>query len=505
MISRFFRRIFHGPAHRPDQLLRAPRIPYVVQYTLVSIGLGALFPLASMIYLLVIRNLPITLSAMVVLQQQEVLLWIIDSAPLFLAVYAFVLGLREDRLRETFVKLVEERENVAELQQLTQQLERRTNQLRAITQLSGRFSVREDLHDLLKIMLEHIRSNFGYYHAHIYLLNEETDELVVAEGTGTAGEKLKAQQHAIPRSAETSLVARAARTGDVVWVDNVRESEDWLPNPLLPHTYSEIAVPVILRDSVVGVLDVQESRIGAFDEGDANMLNILAAQIAAAIRNIRIFERVDAALAEAKAVQEHYQQQVWDRTRIARRHRGKAVFSRPGAPPLSESTVLHGRQQALSQEKPAVVTLPADDALEHALVAPIKFGSAPIGEVQLYGRDADTPWSDDELQFIEAVLYQVAQAAENLRLFEETQERANRERLITEIGEKMRRAPDIESLMQVTVSELERVLGGARTFVKLGTAQRLLQSERQENLPPPKPSGSPPDKRSNGTAAVAKE
>ncbi len=505
MISRFFRRIFHGPAHRPDHLLRPPRIPYVVQYTLVGIGLGLLFPLVSMAYLLVIHHSPITLNTVVALQQQEVLLWIIDTAPLFLAIYAFVLGLREDRLRETFVKLVAERENVAELQQLTRQLERRTNQLKAITQLSERFSVREDLHELLKIMLEHIRSNFGYYHAHIYLLDEETDELVVAEGTGNAGEKLKAQRHAIPRTAETSLVARAARTGDVVWVDNVREDEDWLPNPLLPHTYSEIAVPVILRDSVVGVLDVQESRIGAFDEGDANMLNILAAQIATAIRNIRIFEQVDAALAEAKAVQEHYQQQVWDRTRIARRHRGKAVFSRPGAPALPENAILHGRKQALSQEKPVVVALPTNDALEHALVAPIKFGSTPIGDIQLYGRDADSPWSDDELQFIEAVLYQVAQAAENLRLFEETQERASRERLIAEIGEKMRRAPNIESLMQVTVSELGRVLGGARTFVKLGTKQRLLQSEQQENLSAPKTTATPPDKHSNGTSAVVKE
>ena len=172
MISRFFRRIFHGPAHHPDQLLHAPRIPYVAQYTLVAIGVGTLFPVGSMVYLLFIHNLPITVDAMVKLQQQEVLLWVIDSAPVVLAIYAFVLGLREDRLRETFVKLIEERENVTELQRLTRQLERRTNQLRAITQLSGRFSVREDLHDLLKTMLENIRLNFGYYHDHIYLLNE---------------------------------------------------------------------------------------------------------------------------------------------------------------------------------------------------------------------------------------------------------------------------------------------------------------------------------------------
>ena len=500
MFSRFFSRIFHGPVHQSETLTNPPRIPYVVSYLLVAIGLGLLFPLVSMLYLLVTRRFPITLQNMLILQQQEPLLWIIDTAPLFLGVYAFVLALRESRLRHMFINLMKERENVTELQQLTQQLERRTNQLRAITQLSEQFSVRQDLNELLKTMLEHIRSNFGYYHAHIYLLDDQTDELVVAEGTGNAGAQLKAQRHAIARTAETSLVARAARAGEVVWVDNVRESKDWLPNPLLPHTYAEMAVPVIIDTEVVGVLDVQESRIGAFDEGDASMLTTIAAQIATAIRNIRIFERVDAALAEAKAVQEHYQLQAWDRTRIARRHRGKAVFSRTGVRSLPETLIRQGRQQALSQNKPAVVTVPGDDVLEQALVAPIKIGKIPIGDIQLYGRDTGTAWTDDELQFIEAVLYQVAQAAENLRLFEETQERAGRERLIAEIGDKMRRAPNIETLMRVTVSELERVLGGARTFVKLGTADKLQPGRGVQ--PADTPSDVPENGRMNGKPAA---
>ncbi len=496
MIKRFFSRILRGPAHDPDRVPQPPSIPHVVIYTLVGVGLGMLFPIFSMVYLLVIRLLPISINGMIALQQQEPLLWVIDTAPLFLGAYAFVLGLREDRLHHMYINLLAERENVAELQKLTQQLERRTNQLKAITQLAERFSVRQDLHDLLKIMLEHMRANFGYYHAHMYLLNPDTDELVVAEGTGTAGEKLKAQRHAIPRTAETSLVARAARRNEVVWVDNVREATDWLPNPLLPHTYAEMAVPVTIDDTVVGVLDVQESRISAFDEGDASMLTTVAAQIATAIRNIRTFEQVDAALAEARAVQEQYRQQAWDRNRIARRHRGRAIFSRAGTETPTEDTLRHARQQALTQENPVVVTVPGDDTLERALVAPIKLGTVPIGDVQLFGRDSSTPWTDDELRFIESVVYQVAQAAENLRLFEETQERASRERLIAEIGDKMRRAPSIESLMQVTVSELERVIGGARTFVKLGTAENLQHAEHTPAIAPP---DIPDDGRANGT------
>jgi GAF domain-containing protein len=71
---------------------------------------------------------------------------------------------------------------------------------------------------------------------------------------------------------------------------------------------------------------------------------------------------------------------------------------------------------------------------------------------------------------------QVAQASENLRLFTETKERISRERLLGKINNKMRRAPNIESLMEIAVEELGRVLRPARTFVRLGSAEQFGRS-----------------------------
>ncbi|RME50621.1 MAG: GAF domain-containing protein, partial [Caldilineae bacterium] len=103
----------------------------------------------------------------------------------------------------------------------------------------------------------------------------------------------------------------------------------------------------------------------------------------------------------------------------------------------------------------------------HALVAPIRLGQRPIGTLQLHDVSPDRPLTGDEETIVRAIIEQVAQIAETLRLFEETQERASRERLISDIGDRMRRAPDMESLMQVTLSELNRVLGTARAFIRL--------------------------------------
>jgi GAF domain-containing protein len=107
------------------------------------------------------------------------------------------------------------------------------------------------------------------------------------------------------------------------------------------------------------------------------------------------------------------------------------------------------------------------------LVAPITLGGTTIGDLQLHGVDPGKEWSESELALIRAVVDQVAQTAENLRLLDETQERASREQLVGQISDRLRRAPDVETLMKVAVSELSRVLDPARTFVRLGPDVKL--------------------------------
>jgi sigma-B regulation protein RsbU (phosphoserine phosphatase) len=64
-----------------------------------------------------------------------------------------------------------------------------------------------------------------------------------------------------------------------------------MPNDLLPDTYSEMAVPVIFKGKVLGVLDVQENETAAFDKGDASLMRSLANHVAVALTNARLFER----------------------------------------------------------------------------------------------------------------------------------------------------------------------------------------------------------------------
>jgi signal transduction histidine kinase len=86
-------------------------------------------------------------------------------------------------------------------------------------------------------------------------------------------------------------VARAARKREGVIVNDITLSPDFLPNPLLPDTRSEMAVPLIVGNRLVGVLDVQSDHPDRFTATDVRVMTTLADQIAVAVENARAYQR----------------------------------------------------------------------------------------------------------------------------------------------------------------------------------------------------------------------
>ncbi|MEB2289057.1 MAG: GAF domain-containing protein [Anaerolineae bacterium] len=174
--------------------------------------------------------------------------------------------------------------------------ERRASDLETVAEVSATASTSLDPDSLLRTVANLTKEHFGLYHAHIYLLDEVHEALVLAAGAGTVGDQMVAAGHTIPLRAERSLVARAARARTGIVVNDVQEAPDFLPNPLLPDTRSEMAVPLIAGDALIGVMDVQSERVGRFGEEDVAIHSTLAAQIAVSVQNARLYaEQVDVA------------------------------------------------------------------------------------------------------------------------------------------------------------------------------------------------------------------
>jgi putative methionine-R-sulfoxide reductase with GAF domain len=194
----------------------------------------------------------------------------------------------------------------AHLQELIASLEQRiaarTRDLQLAAQVSEEVATILDLDQLLPHVVELTKDNFRLYHAHIYLLDEDRENLVLAAGAGEAGRIMKQRGHSIPIDADHSIVAHAARSNEPIITDDVTDSPDFLANPLLPDTRSEAAFPLVVGDRVLGVLDVQSEQTARFDADFLVVLSTLAGQIAVALDNARLFSEVDRASRHEQAL-----------------------------------------------------------------------------------------------------------------------------------------------------------------------------------------------------------
>jgi signal transduction histidine kinase len=172
---------------------------------------------------------------------------------------------------------------------LLEQNEKRSHELETVAELSATTSTVLEPARLLQSIVDLTKERFGVYHVHIYQADEDAQTLNLAAGAGEVGRKMTAAKHALPMGLERSLVARAPRAPRGRIVNDVRGEPDFLPNPNLPETRSEMAVPMIVGGTVLGVFDVQADRLNGFSNEDANIYTTLASQVAVALQNARLY------------------------------------------------------------------------------------------------------------------------------------------------------------------------------------------------------------------------
>jgi putative methionine-R-sulfoxide reductase with GAF domain len=222
---------------------------------------------------------------------------------------AFIAPGHEESWAKVLITMIDITERKRLAQQIQESLARRILQVETSTVIAQEIALAPALDDLFHRVVTLVQEKFGYYHAHIYMVQDVTlpgqahsgeTYLVMQEGTGDAGRQMKLQDHRISLAAEQSLVARAARSGEAILVPDVTQTLNWLPNPLLPLTKAELAVPIKLGGTVLGVLDIQNNTVGSLGEEDQLLLIGLCGQIAVAINGRQTESEREQLLAEVE-------------------------------------------------------------------------------------------------------------------------------------------------------------------------------------------------------------
>jgi GAF domain-containing protein/DNA-binding response OmpR family regulator len=196
----------------------------------------------------------------------------------------------EDSEERIFQSMGEQTSLTLEATRLLEQTEKRATQLQTTAQISERVGQILDLEVLLPQVVTLIRDRFGYDHVQVFLMDENDDWALLKASTGEAGSKLLDNNHKLQKGSQSVIGRVTANNQVTIALDTTDANVVHKPNPLLPLTRSEMAIPLSIKGQVVGALDVQSNKPNAFAEEDIQTLSTLASQIAIAIENARLYE-----------------------------------------------------------------------------------------------------------------------------------------------------------------------------------------------------------------------
>ena len=336
--------------------------------------------------------------------------------------------------REDEIALLDLASNIISLafsrQQTDAALRKQATEMATVSEVASAINTILDTQELLQTVVDLTKERFNLYHAHIFLLNDTRDTVALTAGAGEIGQKMVAEGRRFALNSENSLVATVARTGQGQIRSYSGDREGFMPHPLLVDTRAELAVPIMTGNEVMGVLDVRSDQLNYFGAADLAIQSTLAAQVAVALRNARLFEQSEAARQDMSLLTRRLTREGWD--------------GYLGTGSVANQTYLYDAQQAA----PASTV----DEVRQAL----QVQGEAIGQIVVRHPQV---WDTEAQEIMAAVADQLSAHLETLRLTDQTQTALAQTATLYDASTRLNSAQSLDDVLQV-LSEQSLVLEG---------------------------------------------
>ncbi|MBI5965403.1 MAG: GAF domain-containing protein [Chloroflexi bacterium] len=361
----------------------------------------------------------------------------------------------------------------------TNELEHRNKLLKAVADVGRSITSFRNLSELLQQTTHLIHENFGFYHVGIFLLDDHKEFAVLKAANSEGGQRMLERNHQL-KVGETGIVGYVTERARARIALDVGKDAVFFNNPDLPETRSEMALPLAVGGQVLGALDVQSTESQAFTEEDIATLQILAEQLAVAIQNANLFNETESALEASKLVYGEVSREAW--SKILRNQPRTGFLATPPATTQIYTEVL---DPSISKAVETGDIIIGSDNL--TISVPIKVRGLIIGAIRLKKNEISEAWTQDETNLAIALSEQLSGALESARLYRESQQRAARESLVSNISSRISAFSNVETILRETVQELGQTIGNASvTFQLLDQfdGQKQLEGQEKKSISP---------------------
>lgn len=397
-------------------------------------------------------------------------------------------------------------------------MHRQLSQVQIASEIAREISSALNLDELLLKSVNLILDRFNFYHAAIFLIEAGENIAVIREATGEAGAQMKRVGHKLAIGSK-SIVGYVAGQGEPLVVNDTAKDATHLPNPMLPDTRAEAAIPLKVGERILGVLDVQSTTPYSFSPSDISTFQTLADQLAIAVNNTELFAEIQEHLSQHRLLH-HITTSAASGTTLeeALASAVKGLQVTLGGDRVSillsddERKNLVVKAWVGYSEDATNLTIPIGSGItgwvathrkplrvndisqdtryiqvsantQSELAIPLIFRNDILGVLNVESEQIGAYNENDE-EMLGTLAGSLAAIIANARLVDQIRKQAERERLLNEISSKIRRSTDMQTILSTTIQELHRVTGARRAQISIGTKVNefnTTNTEAQEN------------------------